>query len=97
MKKKVRFSINRMLVSVLVIGFGIYICSTLIYQSKMIEANENKIASYEQQLQEEQTKKQQLQEQEQQQGSDEYIEQMARDKLGLYKSNERVFIDGAAD
>ena len=48
---------------------------------------------YNQKIAEEQLKNQKLQDEEAQADTDEYIQRAAREKLGLVKNNERVYVD----
>ena len=70
-----------------------YIVSVLISQQKMINSYNSEIKSLETQISKEEDTKESLQELKENINSTEYIEQIAREKLGMYLPNERVYID----
>lgn len=87
--KKTRNLIKKILILAF-IGYFIY---TLIMQQQTLNTYATQKAKYneEKELAEENQKK--LQEMKENIDSDEYIEQIAREKLGMYYPNERVYID----
>ncbi len=70
-----------------------YVISILISQQKMLNAYNSEIKNYETQIAKEKQTKESLIEIKENVNSPEYIEQVAREKLGMYLPNERVYID----
>ena len=70
-----------------------YVISILISQQKILNSYNSEIKSYETQIAKEQETKKALIEIKENINSPEYIEQVAREKLGMYLPNERVYID----
>lgn len=70
-----------------------YVISILISQQKMLNSYNSEIKNYETQIAKEQETKESLTEIKENVNSPEYIEQVAREKLGMYLPNERVYID----
>lgn len=93
--KKVKAKKKRSLIPWLVFGV---ICAmfinAMIQQPKILE-NKEKIASLEEQIAYEQLRAKEVDALKDMVNTDEYIERMARDRLGLIKENEKVFIDVA--
>lgn len=82
----------------IVVGIGVfisYLVLTIIMQQFSIRETEQKLAAYQQELVEEQEKAEELDRKSRQKDDQTYLEQMAREKLGLYKNTEKIFIDGA--
>ena len=94
-KKKRKFKFHKLLIVVGIIMFQSYLILTIIMQQFSIQESEQELAAYQQELADEQEKAAQLDNQTQQQDDPDYMEQMAREKLGLYKSTEKIFIDGS--
>ncbi len=70
-----------------------YLVSIFISQQKMLNSYNAEIKIYEAQITKEQETKQTLNEIKENVNSPEYIEKIAREKLGMYLPNERVYID----
>ena len=85
--------LKKTLKRVLVLIFIIYLVYTFISQQKTLNsyAKEREMYNEEKELAEEEQEK--LNEMKENINSDEYIEQIAREKLGMYYPNERVYID----
>lgn len=73
--------------------FFLYFCYVLIDQQKVILARESEIARMKEKIGEEQAINEELTKQREIINSDEYVEKIAREKLGMVKKEERVFID----
>lgn len=85
MKNKLKF---------LLIGFiGIYIIITLINQQKVLNSYANVQESLALQISEQKNYQEELKVSSQKINSEEYIEEIAREKLGMYKTNERVYVN----
>lgn len=70
-----------------------YVVSILISQQKMLNSYNAEIKSYSAQIEKEENTNKDLNRIKENVNSPEYIEQMAREKLGMYLPNERVYID----
>jgi len=77
----------------LVLIFAIYVIYTFIIQQQTLNAYKAEEARYSQQIEEAKIEQERLLEEKNNINSDEYIEQMAREKLDMYLPNERVYID----
>ena len=77
----------------LIIAFLIYFIYTLISQQRTLNSYANMKNTYNDDIEMAQEKNQELQEMKDNINSDEYIEQIAREKLGMYYPYERVYID----
>lgn len=78
---------------VLFIIIAAYVVNILISQQKMLNSYNAEIKSYSAQIEKEETTNKDLNKIKENVNSPEYIEQMAREKLGMYLPNERVYID----
>lgn len=94
-KKKTKFKFHKLLIVAGIIIFQSYLILTIVMQQFSISESQQELAEYQQKLTDEQEKSAQLDSQMQQQNDPAYMEQMAREKLGLYKSTEKIFIDGS--
>lgn len=77
----------------LVIAFLIYFIYTLISQQRTLNSYANMKATYNDDIEMAEEENQELQKMKDNINSDEYIEQIAREKLDMYYPNERVYID----
>lgn len=64
-----------------------------IKQQITINRNNNEIKTINEQIEAENNKAKEIKEKEKQYATDEYVEQIARDELGLVKPDEKVFVD----
>lgn len=87
MKKKLK--INRLII----IGVLIYFVFVLVSQQRTMNAYQEEAKIYENQIVEAQEKNEELKDIKNNIDSTEYIEDVAREKLGMYLPNERVYID----
>ena len=87
MKKKLK--INRLIIVCVLI----YFVFVLISQQRTMNAYQEESKVYENQIVEAQEKTDELKEIKNNIDSTEYIEDVAREKLGMYLPNERVYID----
>ena len=87
MKKKLK--INRLII----IGVLIYFVFVLVSQQQTMNTYQEEAKVYENQIVEAQEKNEELKEIKNNIDSTEYIENIAREKLGMYLPNERVYID----
>ena len=72
---------------------AVYVVSIYVSQQKMLNSYNSEIKTYETQIAQEKQTKESLTEIKENVNSPEYIEQVAREKLGMYLPNERVYID----
>ena len=77
----------------LIIAFLIYFIYTLISQQKTLNAYAKEEENYNKEIAVSEDKQNELQAIKDNINSNEYIEQIAREKLGMYYPNERVYID----
>ena len=91
-KKNRTKAIYRPLLLVFIFAFGFMIVKGLLEQPRIAE-NQDQIAKLQEQIEYEKKKIEELDSLKDQVDSDEYIEKIAREKLGLIKQDEIVFID----
>ena len=77
----------------LVLVFIIYFIYTVIAQQKTLNNYAQERKKYNDNIETAQEEQNELNEMKENINSDEYIEQKAREKLGMYYPNERVYID----
>ncbi len=75
------------------IAFAVYVIYTLYSQQLTLNTYQADADRYQGQIASEQETKEELTSIKENINSDEYIEDMAREKLGMYLPNERVYID----
>lgn len=85
--------INKLFGKVLVLMFIIYFVYTVIAQQKTLNCYAQEKDKYNDNIETAQEEQDELKEMKDNINSDEYIEQIAREKLGMYYPNERVYID----
>lgn len=78
---------------VLVIAFIIYFIYTIISQQKTLNNYAQEKEQYNEQIETAKDEQEELQNMKDNINSNEYIEEIAREKLGMYYPNERVYID----
>ena len=78
---------------ILILAFIIYFVYTLIMQQKTLNSYATEQDKYNEDIEVAEEEQNELQEMKDNINSDEYIEQIAREKLGMYYPNERVYID----
>ncbi len=84
---------NKLLKRLLIFAFIIYFVYTLIMQQKTLNSYSSEEAKYNNNIEVAQEEQNELQSMKDNINSDEYIEQIAREKLGMYYPNEKVYID----
>lgn len=70
-----------------------YVINIFVSQQKMLNSYNSEIKKYETQIAKEEETQESLTKIKEDVNSPEYIEQVAREKLGMYLPNERVYID----
>ena len=76
-----------------IIGFFVYFAYVFIDQQKVLYAKEIEMNSIQMKIEEEMKLNEELKKQKEMLGSDEYVEKIAREKLGMVKPGEKIFID----
>lgn len=76
-----------------ILAFIIYFVYTLVMQQKTLNSYAAEQDKYNKDIEVAEEEQNELQEMKNNINSDEYIEQIAREKLGMYYPNERVYID----
>ncbi len=72
---------------------GIYVISIFVSQQETLNSYRAEVKSYDEKITEAKEEQASLQDMKNNVDSDEYIEEIAREKLGMYLPNERVYID----
>ena len=91
MKKKLK--VKRIYKTILLAIIIVYVCYIFISQQKTLNSYSNREDYYLTQISEQEENKKRLISLKDNINSEEYIEQMAREKLDMYLPNERVYID----
>ena len=76
-----------------ILCISIYVIYTLITQQKTLNTYKKEKETYTKQIAQEQETNQELNQVKENVDSTEYIEDVAREKLGMYLPNERIFYD----
>lgn len=84
---------KKLIKKVLIIVFAIYVSITLINQQLTIMRMEDRKAELNEQIQEAKAETEKLNKQLKNASSDAYIEQIAREKLGLIKDGDIIYVD----
>ena len=84
---------NKLLKKLLIFAFIIYFVYTLIMQQKTLNSYSAEEAKYSNDIEVAQEEQDDLKMMKENINSNEYIEQIAREKLGMYYPNEKVYID----
>lgn len=71
----------------------LYLSYVAVGQQKLLNAKSIELSKVESKIDEETKTNEELKKEKEMIGSDEYQEKVARDKLGMVKANERVFVD----
>ena len=87
--KKYNKLVKRFLVGIM----GIYVIFTLVNQQKTLNQYDNENEELAKQIEEQESYNEELNQQKENVNSLEFIEEMAREKLGMYYPNERVYVD----
>ncbi|MBE5040254.1 FtsB family cell division protein [Ructibacterium gallinarum] len=90
---KRRLNLRRFLTVLLVFGFAVYFVYIMIWQQVTISRKNKEINALEEKISAANQQTEELQQQLDHLNDPEYLEQIAREKLGLVRPNERVFVD----
>lgn len=88
-----KFNYKKLLKKALILAFIIYFTVTIYNQQKTLDNYKTNIGVVEKKIEEETEYKASLVAQKENASSLEYIEQVAREKLNMYKPNEKVYFD----
>ena len=88
-----KINIKKLLKKILIIVFITYTTIILINQQKQLNIYKENIAMTEEKIEEANERKDSLISLKESTNSPEYIEKIAREKLNMYKPNEKVYID----
>ena len=88
-----KINIKKLLNKILIVAFVIYVAVTIINQQKTLNAYQDNIASVEKEIEEATERKESLVSLKENANSLEYIEKIAREKLNMYKPDEKVYMD----
>ena len=72
----------------------VYVAFTVFSQGSTIKESKRILNSYKEDIKEQEDIARDIDEEKAQLGTNEYYEKVARDKLGMCKENEKIFIDG---
>ncbi len=75
----------------------LYVCCTFVHQKISLEQRYAIVKDIENQISEAKLEQDMLKKELEKVNSDEYLEKLAREKLGLIKPNDRVFVDVTKD
>ena len=89
--KKINF--KKLYKKIPILVFAIYVIYTLISQQQILNSYKVEANKYTNDILQAQAEQEKLNETKNKINSNEYIEQIAREKLGMYLPNERVYID----
>ena len=78
---------------IFIIGLIVYLLIIVINQQQLLAARQNELKIMEQKVAQQIRINEELKESLNILGSDEYIEKVAREKLGMLKADEKVFVD----
>lgn len=92
-KKNKRISAKNLIKLLVVCFLCIYVVVTLVKQQISLSQCDDLAEEYQEKIATAQIEQQMLKDELEKAGTDEYVERTAREKLGLVKANERVFID----
>lgn len=79
--------------TLVMVGVFVYFVFTVVGQQKLIDAKKDEISKADSKVQEETRISKDLKHQKEIVNTDEYKEKVARDKLGMVKDGERIFMD----
>lgn len=88
-----KFNVKKLLKKFIIVAFIIYFVVTIYNQQKQLDTYKTNIATVEKEIDEKVEYKESLVSLKENASSLEYIEKIAREKLGMYKPNEKVYRD----
>lgn len=88
---------NKLFTFVVCLAFVIYVGITLFGQSATMKDNQVLLENYQTNIDKQQELQKELGDEEKMIGTDAFTEKIARDRLGLCKSSEKIFVDGKGE
>lgn len=88
-----KLNIKKIIKKAIIVAFIIYFCVTIYNQQKTLQGYKTNIANVEKDIEKETEHKDSLIALKENTSSLEYIEKIAREKLKMYKPDEKVYID----
>lgn len=88
-----KLNVKKLLKKVVILAFIVYFVVTIYKQQKTLNSYQNSIASVQEKIDEKTEYQESLISLKENANSLEYIEQIAREKLNMYKPNEKVYRD----
>lgn len=88
-----KINLKKLYKRLLILVFMVYVMYTFVMQQQTLNAYKAEEDKYQQEIEKAQTEQEKLIATKQNINSNEYIEQIAREKLDMYLPNERVYID----
>ncbi|MBQ2615037.1 MAG: septum formation initiator family protein [Clostridia bacterium] len=92
-KPKRKFNPRKFAVAAVILLFGAYFCYTMIWQQVALNRKSREIDALNAQIEEATRQTEQLEAELENLNDPAYLEKVAREKLGLVRPNERVFVD----
>ncbi len=92
---KLKFAPQKLIFTVFFVAFVIYAVVTMVSQAAQIRDGKQILENQQRQYAQEERRALELDEETSKIGTDEFIEQQAKEKLGYVKSNEKIFYDKA--
>lgn len=92
---KIKIAPQKLIFAVLFLAFLVYAVVTMVSQAAQLRDGKEILENQAGQLAYEQRRAMELDEETSKIGTDEFIEQQAKEKLGYVKSNEKIFYDKA--
>ena len=93
--KKVNKITGRLTLTVIAAAFVIYFIFAMVDTGNAIYNSEALLDTYENAITEQEILEESIDREEQMQGTDEQIEKIAREELGLCKSNEKIYVSSS--
>ena len=88
-----KINFNNLIIRLIIFLILIYVGITLVNQQKKLDSYDTSISYLDEEIQEANDYKTELSQIKDNINSQEYIEKVAREKLNMYKSNEKVYVD----
>ncbi len=92
-KKKKKVNTKKLVINLVAIFFFAYFCYTMIWQQVVISSKSDEIDALNEKITAAEQQNDKLEKELENIDDPEYLEKVAREKLGLVRPNERVFVD----
>ncbi len=90
---KYKLNLRKFVIFIAVLLISFYVIYTLVSQQIKLKQRQDITTQYKEKINDAKLENEQLNKELENSKSDEYLEKMAREKLGLVKANDRVFVD----